>query len=1074
MAGSNETGVATFLFASYSRDQVFRPCRTTLCHPSFRRGQRGFRYLPAVSDPPALKQNVRGHWGMPASPFAFVSATLLVLSGCIRSEEPTAHTTDAIDTITIRAQEGTTLGFDLSPDGGRITMDLLGQLWELPSSGGEARRLTDAVRDTAEDLDPSYSPDGRRIVFRGERNGRTGLWLLDRDADSPVQLTQLQNPDGYDGDAAWSPDGQSIAFAHALPADSAVTRWHFRLNVLDLSRRTVRELRVDETREFDLRDPTWEPGGTRLAVVASPPGERSGQIWIVEAGGGRAIPATTTETRAVAPVFSPDGLRLAFFAPDATERVQVWVLRIDGHNAAPVRVTDHADVTRTRIRWTPDGKQLVYGADGRLWRVSLDGGPPTEILFEAMLTFARMRPALPPARFPDPGVTQSVRAFMGLAISPDGRDVAMLALGKLSVMPNGGQPRTVTEVPLSAHHVAWSANGAALAWSAGAYGAEDLFETDVATGSTRQVTALPGREEYPTYAPDGQHLAFLHSPSEGVTILRVVATGTDDWSDTTRMRSYDIESGADVFWNPDGDGLLCVTGGFRFNQPTKGEIIHLSGARSAVPQLPDSPLFLQWTTNSIVFVRHARLWRAPFDSTGVRAAAEPLGAEPAMYASAARDGTILYVSEGGLRMRAPNGREQRLGWPISYTPPVAPPMLIRNARIIDGTGAPATPPQDLFIERGRIIKIGGPGTLENTNARVIDAGNRYMIPGLFDLHAHTYRPDLLPGFVYFGVTTIRDQGSPIGPLIAHADAIAAGVIPGPRIGYGGLQFYSDWAYDTEDGQGVEPEADPEHASRAVALAHALGSQHIKTRTFRRWDIDARLITEAHRRGMRVTGHCAHPLPLIAAGIDSKEHAGFCSPRGDGLIYDDLVQLYRAARVSVVPTIAYGSFAAHINANPDLLDQDPELYPFVTPRDNFAWMMQLDASGRRQFMQFAEWARAATSKLARGGVTIGVGTDIWQIPTGVHMEMEELVAAGLSPLAAIHAATGGASAILGAEEQFGTVTVGKWADLVILDADPTTDIRNTRKIWAVVQSGRLVDRSAINEGFRHLSGRQSHE
>ncbi|MGE5803318.1 MAG: amidohydrolase family protein, partial [Gemmatimonadota bacterium] len=303
-------------------------------------------------------------------------------------------------------------------------------------------------------------------------------------------------------------------------------------------------------------------------------------------------------------------------------------------------------------------------------------------------------------------------------------------------------------------------------------------------------------------------------------------------------------------------------------------------------------------------------------------------------------------------------------------------------------------------------------------------------------------------------------GSALGPLVAYGDAIAAGQLEGPRVAFGGFQFYSDWAYDAEDQQGVEPEADPEHAARAVELAHVFGAQHIKTRTFRRWDINARLVTEAHRRGMRVTGHCAHLLPLVAAGIDAKEHAGFCDPRADGIIYDDLVQLYRAAGISVVPTITYSAFAVSLNERPDLLSADSALAPFVPERAAFGWMLGMDSTRRSLFAAFARDARRVAVKLARAGVTIGTGTDIWQIPTGVHMEMEELVRAGLSPLEAIRAATGGAAAILGAERDLGTIAVGKWADLVILDADPAADIRNTRRIWAVLQAGRVLDRAAL--------------
>jgi len=108
----------------------------------------------------------------------------------------------------------------------------------------------------------------------------------------------------------------------------------------------------------------------------------------------------------------------------------------------------------------------------------------------------------------------------------------------------------------------------------------------------------------------------------------------------------------------------------------------------------------------------------------------------------------------------------------------------------------------------------------------------------------------------------------MAPLVAFRDAIAAGVLSGPRVGYGGFQFYSDWSFDEEQGRGIEPEADPQHIKRSVDLAQAFGAQHIKTRTFRRWDINARMILEAHRRGMRATGHCAHLLPLVdAADLD---------------------------------------------------------------------------------------------------------------------------------------------------------------------------------------------------------------
>lgn len=960
-------------------------------------------------------------------------------------------------TVDFETREGTRLAFDLSPDGRTIAIDLLGQIWTLPAAGGTAKPITLAVRDTAEDIDPVFSPDGKWIAFQADRPTGRELWLVPTEGGAPRQLSREQKFTYFAfARPAWSPDGRDIVFA---ARDTL-----FRIRVGD---GVTTPVRLDSVAGAGGRSaiprasaPVWSPDGSRIAFV----NVADQRIWVVGRDGGAATPLTPERVAAVAPAWSPDGSRLAFFVSDSVARPQLWIQEISGNT--PRRITNQLQVVNLRVRWTAGGDSLVYSATGRLWRVAAAGGEPASIPFTARVHFARQSVVLPPIRFVEPGSDQTARGFRGLALTSDGKTVAMIALGKLWTFAPGALPREVATLPHGAAHLSWSPGADQVVYSAGASGEEDLFVTRLDDGNTRRVTGLPGREVAARWSPDGARIALIHQASgAGPAMVRVIQATGAPALDTLSARGIAPWPGWWIggqrpAWLPDSKGLLLYRNAILERNwgwgTAQAHIVLLDGTRRELGRFPAAPTYLDWLPNgSITYIERNQLWRAGFSAdSGLLSEPIAVSGRPALHASSASDGRTLVLSHDGLALIHPGGRADAIGWPLRYRVAPAAGLVVRNVRIIDGTGAPPSDARDILIENARIRRIAAAGRLAVPNgATVLDAGGRTVIPGLIDLHAHLWGDGGTEGFLHSGITTVRDVGSPITHTADLANATASGQRPGSRVTFGGMLF--------NNGPGISEDAqqfvsDSGAIDRGIQLARGLGAVYIKHRAFEGWSEAVRTVTTAHRYGLSVSGHCSHQLPVVAAGVDGREHSGDCF-RDVAPPYQDQVELTRAATMWVVPDPAFYEPFLRLVADSSWLD-GPDIAPFLSPSGRALYFPATPA--QRPAFERNNLRRQTRAKAFRdAGVPLGTGTD-GALPNGVQMNMETLVRSGLTPMEAIVAATGAAARILRAQEEIGTIAVGKRADLVILDADPLQDIRNTNRVWNVIQDGRVVDRPGL--------------
>ena len=437
-------------------------------------------------------------------------------------------------------------------------------------------------------------------------------------------------------------------------------------------------------------------------------------------------------------------------------------------------------------------------------------------------------------------------------------------------------------------------------------------------------------------------------------------------------------------------------------------------------------------------------------------------------------------------------------------------LTLTNATVIDVSNGTLRRDQTIVVDGNRIVGVGAAAAPRQGRSQVVDVKGMYVIPGLWDMHTHAYfgwsrdfgDEYVLPLFIANGVTGIRDMGSDLDAVLRARKAVAAHQLVGPRMVVSGPMLDGPKATFAAS-IGV---ATPQDGRRAVRLLKRRGADFIKIQSGVPREAYFAVADEAKKQGMAFDGHVPDAIrasEAMAAGQRTFEHLigifEASTPDEDGFLlrrygagkepaankslavfldrFDPvreraLVQRLAASRVWQCPTLFWerGQWLV------DVIDylKDPDIA--FTPR---SWIEKKYRSSQKAILatmdtdplevrqRFVEHELEVVRTLHAAGVPFLAGTDT---PAGVdvtpgislHLELQRFVAAGFTPLEALQTATLNPARFFKRLDDFGSVSAGRVADLVILRANPLEDIANTRTIAGLVADGRYWSPTEIED------------
>lgn len=949
---------------------------------------------------------------------------------------------------------------------------------------------------------PAVSPDGRWLVYGTRYNAETGLRIRDLTTGEerwlayPVQRDDMESRATLDVLPGYSftPDSREVVVSYGgkiwrVPLDGgAATEIPFEVKVkLDIGPEVKSVFRVDTTAmvtAHQIRNPVPSPDGRRIAFTAFD------RLWVQDLPRGEPRRLTqATDGGEFHPNWSPDGNWIAWASWSDSQGGHLWKTRANGRGQ-PQRLTSIAALYYNPV-WSPDGTRIVasrgaarelkkapdifFGPLGGefVW-VPADGGAVTVIA----PTGGRDVPHFN-VHEPDRIYAYSRREGL-VSFRWDGTDVKRHVQVRGEPAHMGGNP----------HREEWET----LPRRVFPVPANDWLDPDEAEGgsppppaSLVMISPQGGR----AVAQVGAHLYSLEIPPlEDPTPTISVANPASAPETVRRLTEVGGEFPA---WSADGERIYWAIGNalftydlawVEFAEDSTREAHHQTALRALrVSELLDSLKVVRKSVDSLETANQAvpdslrqRLQRMVGDSVQARADSLLMAVAEMQARARAIEAHADSVREGLLKKPRPDTTYKPSEAQITVkTPRDAPQgtVILRGGRVVTMKEHEVIEGADVVITDNRIVAVGPRDSVEVPDgARIIDVSGTTLIPGFVDTHYHAQWlvPEIHTEQVWqyltnlaFGVTTTRDPQTSSTDVLSYEDRVATGGMIGPRIfSTGPGVFLSENISNAEEAKQVLERYSKYYDTKTLKMYMSGNRQQ------RQWIIQA-----AKQLGLMPTteGGLDFKLELTHAldGYPGIEHSLPIAP-----IFDDVVELFKASQTTNSPTllVSYGGpFGENYFYSHEQVHENAKLRRFMPHAS-------LDARTRRRgpgaggspgqagwfldeeyvFPRHAQFVK----KMLEDSARVAVGSHGQLQGLGYHWELWAMAFGGLSNHDALRAATIYGAEAIGMGKDLGSIEAGKLADILVLDADPLEDLRNSVQIRYVMKNGRLYEAETLNE------------